>query len=270
MKIQISLNNAKRSILVNKQTALRFVIGTYCLTILMWGGIILANQFGYLAYGTPFFMIFYIIGGSSPPIVAITYIVKDKVMPVKQLFKTIFAINQPVRMYLYAISLAALYYIIPALFGKIEIVSPLYVSLLSLPLMVFGGGLEEVGWRFILQPTFEKKFSFIIATTFTAIIWSVWHLPLFFIQGTYQYTQNFGLFMINAFGLSFALASIYRISNSIWLCIFFHTIINSVLESIHVENNIISSTVSTVILIIISTAFIFIKGKYHKKNHCLQ
>ena len=51
-------------------------------------------------------------------------------------------------------------------------------------MMLFGGGNEEVGWRMILQPELEKKFNFHIATIFTAIIWWLWHLPIFFIKGT--------------------------------------------------------------------------------------
>lgn len=213
-------------------------------------------------------MVLYIIGGFAPTIAAIACILKDRVMPLKQFIKTIFAVKQPVRMYLYALGFAALYYGIPALLGRATIVSPLYMALISLPTMVIGGGLEEVGWRFILQPTLERKFPFVIATAITAVIWALWHLPLFFIQGTYQYTQNFGLFTIGVFGLSFALAAIYRISNSIWICIFFHSVVNSVLECVSINNTITSTVITSAVLIVVSLAAISLKSKqdYTQRN----
>ena len=36
---------------------------------------------------------------------------------------------------------------------------PLYVALISFPIMIIGGGLEEIGWRGILQPALQKRFS---------------------------------------------------------------------------------------------------------------
>ena len=40
--------------------------------------------------------------------------------------------------------------------------------IIILPMMLVGGGNEEVGWRMILQPELEKKFNFNIATIITA------------------------------------------------------------------------------------------------------
>lgn len=239
----------------------KFLIGTYCLTFLMWGSIIIANHFGFLQYGTPLFMILYLIGGNAPPIVAIVCLLQDKVLTAKQLFKTIFAVRQPARMYLAVIGFVALYFVIPTLLGKTDMVSPLYISLISLPLMVIGGGLEEIGWRFILQPALEKKFPFAIATVITAVIWAVWHLPLFLIDGTNQFTQNFGLFTISVFGLSFALAAIYRVSNSLWLCISFHSILNAVWESVSVEESIVSTILTAAILIGFSLTVVYFHHK---------
>ena len=49
-----------------------------------------------------------------------------------------------------------------------------------------GGGNEELGWRGLLQPALEKKFSFPLATVITALVWVAWHLPLWLIPGTSQ------------------------------------------------------------------------------------
>ena len=35
--------------------------------------------------------------------------------------------------------------------------NPLYLALIEFPIMIIGGGLEEIGWRGYLQPTLQKK-----------------------------------------------------------------------------------------------------------------
>ncbi|WP_165861312.1 CPBP family intramembrane glutamic endopeptidase [Paenibacillus paeoniae] len=104
--------------------------------------------------------------------------------------------------------------------GSITYDFPIYIAVLSIPVLIIGGGLEELGWRYILQPFLETRFSSITSALLTSCIWALWHLPLFFIPGTSQFNWSFGLFCISIVGMSFALAVIYRISRSIWLCIF--------------------------------------------------
>jgi membrane protease YdiL (CAAX protease family) len=100
---------------------------------------------------------------------------------------------------------------------------PLY----CFPLFFFLGGAVDIGWRCLLQPYLEKKMPFILSIVLVGIIWSVWHLPLFFIVGTTQYSETFIYFAISTTGLAFVLAVIYRLSGSVWLCILFHCATNS-------------------------------------------
>ncbi|WP_145332333.1 type II CAAX prenyl endopeptidase Rce1 family protein [Paenibacillus xylanexedens] len=44
------------------------------------------------------------------------------------------------------------------------------MAILSVPIMIIGGGLEELGWRYILQSLLEKQLGFIGATLVTALI----------------------------------------------------------------------------------------------------
>lgn len=190
--------------------AVKTVVIAFCFTWLMWGSIILANQFGYLNDGTPLNMVFFIIGALAPAIVSVTLIMKHKIVPAKQLFKTIFEIKQPLSYYLIVVSCMGLYVSIGALLGTFTLFSPLY--LLLFPIMIVAGGLEEVCWRFVLQSSLEKKLSFVTASSIVAIIWVIWHLPLFFIEGRLQYNWNFGLYAILLFGLAFIIAAIYRLT----------------------------------------------------------
>ena len=87
-----------------------------------------------------------------------------------------------------------IYYVLGCAINGFEIGSPIFMLIVILPMMLFLGGNEEVGWRMILQPELEKKFGFYLATTFTAIIWWLWHFPIFFIKGTANTNMNYFLF----------------------------------------------------------------------------
>ena len=97
--------------LINKKFVAKIVIGIFCLTWLMWGGIVIANQFGYVKYGTPLSMVMFIIGAIAPAVVPIAFILKDKIMPPNQLFRSIFAIKQPFTLYLLVLGFMALFVI---------------------------------------------------------------------------------------------------------------------------------------------------------------
>lgn len=60
--------------------------------------------------------------------------------------------------------------------------------------MLLGGPLaEELGWRgYILDPLQEKWGKF-RGSMILGFVWLVWHLPLFFIEGTSQYQKGFGI-----------------------------------------------------------------------------
>lgn len=236
-----------------------FVLLTIGITWTLWWGIVIANQYGYLKYGTPFMIALYIIGGNTKPIVAIILLLTSKQMTGRELLRKIFAIKQPLRFYLLVIMTAIISYLIPILMETSALVAPLYMALLSLPIMIIGGGLEEIGWRLILQPELEKKMNVTFATLLTATTWSIWHLPLFFISGTNQFAWNFLAFSITVIGLSFILAAIYKTSDSIWLCILFHTVWNALGECIQTDSNILTSLVTTIVLIVISYIVIAVR-----------
>lgn len=140
--------------------------------------------------------------------------------------------------------------------------APIYAIVFMIPMMLLGGGLEEAGWRYILQPELEKKYNFIISTLLVSIIWWLWHLPLFYIQGVAQNELNYFAFGINILGLSFALAIIRRIFKSVWLCVLFHCIINSLSGIFIVNDNIWGNIFSAIILILVSLIILL----FHSKN----
>ncbi len=244
-----------------RNIVLPFVLFTVGITWLLWWGIVIANQFGYLKFGTPLMMILYMIGGNSKPIVAIALLLKSKEMTGRELWRKIFGFKQAIRYYIFVFAMVILSYSIPIFMGTASIIAPFYMAILALPIMIVGGGLEEVGWRLILQPNLEKKMNFTFATLLTGATWAIWHLPLFFMEGTNQFTWNFGVFSITVMGLSFILAAIYKMSGSLWLCILFHTVWNALGDIVKTETNLLSSLVTTSVLILISYLVVFLSKR---------
>lgn len=73
-------------------------------------------------------------------------------------------------------------FIIPRCFiSGYENGAPVFAIVFMVPIMLVGGGLEEAGRRYILQPELEQKYSFTISTIIVSIIWWLWHMPLFYI-----------------------------------------------------------------------------------------
>ncbi len=63
-------------------------------------------------------------------------------------------------------------------------VLPLYALTFVVTLLMQGGN-EEPGWRGFLQPELQTRFSPLVAAILVSLVWSLWHLPLFF-NGFYK------------------------------------------------------------------------------------
>ena len=48
------------------------------------------------------------------------------------------------------------------------------------------GALEEPGWRGYAQEGLQRRMPVLLAGLIIGVFWATWHLPLFFIEGTYQ------------------------------------------------------------------------------------
>lgn len=94
-------------------------------------------------------------------------------------------------------------------------------------MIFFGGGLDEVGWRGYLLPQLQKNFSSLTATSFVAIIWTFWYLPLWLVKGSGQDTIRISGYMIMVFSFAFLLTILWNKYESIALCILLHAGFNS-------------------------------------------
>lgn len=92
--------------------------------------------------------------------------------------------------------------------------------------------LEELGWRGYVLDRLQEKQSALMSSLILGVIWSVWHLPMFFIQDSYQAglgvgTWAFWLFMVGIVPLSLPFTWLYNnTGRSTLAVILFHAMVN--------------------------------------------
>jgi membrane protease YdiL (CAAX protease family) len=92
--------------------------------------------------------------------------------------------------------------------------------------------LEELGWRGYVLDRLQDKWSALVSSLVLGVIWSLWHLPLFFVPGSYQAglgvgTLSFWSFMIGIVPLSLLFTWIFNNTRRSTLAvILFHAMVN--------------------------------------------
>lgn len=92
---------------------------------------------------------------------------------------------------------------------------------------IFLGGIEEVGWRGVLQPAVTDRWNLVAANLVIAVVWAVWHLPLFWVVGEPHQDASFALFLVAGVGYSAVMTWLYVRTRSVALCVLFHAGINA-------------------------------------------
>lgn len=92
--------------------------------------------------------------------------------------------------------------------------------------------IEELGWRGYVLDRLQEKHGDLLSSLVLGIVWSLWHLPTFFIQDSYQAglgigTPAFWLFFAGIVPLTFVFTWIYNNTNRSTLAvILFHSMVN--------------------------------------------
>lgn len=241
----------------------RYLFFTFTLSWICWGGLVILTQYNLLKFGTALSYILFILGGVAPAINGIWLRRKYSSKKEFNLFiSNIKNYRHPFVWYLFTVGLAFVACFLPTLWGGASMENPIYIVFIVLPIMIIGGGLEEIGWRGYLQPALQRKWSSFTSTLIVGSIWTIWHLPLWFIVGSNQMSMNFIWYTVTVLALSFLLTVIYLTTKSIFLCIIFHSLINSFWEVFIPNTNVLSALLMLLFALIIFTAFKF----YRKKN----
>ncbi len=205
-----------------------FIIYTFSISWFSWLIIILGNRyFNALWYGEPLFLIPMLIGGLGPAFGSyLIYRKFNEEYGKKSYLKFIFGGKIHAKAWMiFVFFMVWRFFMIWISFGIEKPISIFYM-LLNIPLLILGGGLEELGWRGFLQPKLEKVVHYIPSVIMVGIIWSIWHLPLWFIKGTPQSAIPFELFALSGVILSFSFTTIYKYTKSLLLCVLSHAWFN--------------------------------------------
>jgi membrane protease YdiL (CAAX protease family) len=217
-----------------------FLLYTFSITWLSWLIIIIGNKyFNFLLYGEPLFWIPYAIGGLAPAISS--YIIyrqfNEDFIP-ESFVKYVFGRKVDEKAWLiFGLFTIWRLLMIWIAFGINRPISILSI-IINLPLLILLGGLEELGWRGILQPQLEKIINYLLSILVVGTIWSIWHLPLWFIKGTVQSSFPFGLYLFSGIILTASFTSLYKYTNNLFLCVLSHAWFNGCIGlALYVGNN---------------------------------
>jgi membrane protease YdiL (CAAX protease family) len=139
--------------------------------------------------------------------------------------------------------------------------------LLSMLILFLAPTLEEFGWRGYGVDSLRSKFSLFKTTMVFAVIWGLWHLPLFFIHGYYQNELwNTSMVYVVNFFVQLLAATIlmnwmyYKNNRSITAAILFHFMLNLFSELFQTEQ--FTKCIIGILLLIISIAIIALDRKF--------
>lgn len=123
-----------------------------------------------------------------------------------------------------------------AAFGFPSIDAALCNAVQALPVLLLGGGFEEIGWRGCLQPMLERSMPAkahplrtLVPPAITGVVWGLWHLPLFAIPGTFQSQVPVWSVVLVGIALSFSFEALHKATGNLNSCIASHAWYNAML-----------------------------------------
>ena len=199
-------------------SSIKFIVANFAFTWLLFAIAILSGQ---SSKDFPA-ILFYIIGGCGPSLMALVFVWRTydttqrrefwsrafNPRRVKAVWWIIILVAIPVSMLLGVWINRLLGGSMPQMVSlNLLKAQPVQIPFFIIMMMIGGPLAEELGWRGILLDNFQKKWSAVISTFVLFLIWWVWHLPLFFLPGTTQYSWGlfgsmFWLFSMNVFLLT--------------------------------------------------------------------
>lgn len=99
------------------------------------------------------------------------------------------------------------------------------------------GGNEELGWRGTMLPILEKKVSVPLATLIVGIVWVIWHIPLWFIEGNSHQSMSFIWFAVLGLALSYWLSMVYDDTRAVMFCMILHGWTNTLMGVVDINQD---------------------------------
>lgn len=123
--------------------------------------------------------------------------------------------------------------------------------------------IEEVGWKGYCEDSIGNYMNWFWESMIFGVLWSFWHFPLIFIQGTYQASLMVNpLYVINFFvsgiPMGFVITWVYLASDrSILACMIFHFFVNFLQEKIAMTQE--TKCVETIVITIVTVIIVIVK-----------
>lgn len=132
--------------------------------------------------------------------------------------------------------------------------------------------IEEVGWKGYCEDSIGQYMNWFWESLLFGVLWSMWHLPLIFIEGTYQaglmvnplYVINF---FVSGIPLGYIITWVYLVSDrSILACMVFHLFVNFMQEKIAMTPE--TKCVETIVVVIATVIIVMCnKEMFFETDH---
>ncbi len=140
-------------------------------------------------------------------------------------------------------------------------------------ILLLAAGFEELGWRGYAFDSLHSRYSYFKASIVFSVLWSLWHLPLAFVNNSYQYeiiNQNIW------FGVNFFVSIIPMGVIISWICIkngksipaaiLFHFLINLSQEALNMTQT--TKCIETVVLFVVAAVIVALDRRmFFSKEH---
>ena len=258
-------------------SAWRFFLLNFAWTWLFWIPAAFLSRNG----STPLITALHFIGGLGPMLAALVlvYSARDKQVR-RDFWRRLFDIKRiKLRWFLVIFLTYPLLTLLPAAIDvwmngqgiRPELASqfaqqPLMILPVTIFFLFFGPIPEELGWRGYALDQLQTKRTALASSLIVGVFWASWHLPLFFINGTYHHnlgvgTIAFWIFMIEPIIGSIFYTWIYNNTNrSILSAILFHFMGNYMGELFELSER--AEIGQFVVTILFAVIVVFIWGPY--------
>ena len=115
------------------------------------------------------------------------------------------------------------------------------------------------------MPILEKKVSAPLATLIVGIVWIIWHIPLWFIEGESHQSISFIWFAALALAFSYWLSMVYDITRAVMFCMILHGWTNTLMGVVDINPD----PLYYVLLLAMTAISMIISIQIHKKRESI-
>lgn len=222
--------------------ALRYIVWTY---LVFWAMVLGIGGLASVLGATPFLMRWVVVICSWAPTFVILPMIKKiySGATIKEFYKKAFGQKLNIVMVLVTtIIIVGIFVLSTFLVSRTNEVSFASLFDLSAPTILLGvlfsiiqGATgEESGWRGFLQPHFEEKYGVIMGSLFVGIVWTFFHMPLWFVSVGYtglELVEYIILFCVAIISFGVIMGICHHRCRNLFLAIWMHFTFNFVLVS---------------------------------------